>query len=138
MEYKYTGTISGYSFNPGGCGSVDLRLYDITDDKKPPVRLEAFGPLAKYIHAIEGTDAEERYIKADWYYDRNLYLTGIVIPSSGSPIPAKIITQTEPGANMELKIFGPEEYIEEPNPAPMTMEQLLAWNEFHTNQSTTT
>ena len=76
--YKYTGTISEVSFrNRTAC---DIKLYDMNDRDKAPTRLEVFGALGKYILDIEGTDAEERYIKSDWYFDSNLYLRRIEVP----------------------------------------------------------
>ena len=67
--YKYTGTISEVSFrNRTAC---DIKLYDMNDRDKAPTRLEVFGALGKYILDIEGTDAEERYIPNDFYFDRS-------------------------------------------------------------------
>ena len=64
--YKYTGTISEVSFrNRTAC---DIKLYDMNDRDKAPTRLEVFGALGKYILDIEGTDAEERYIKSCLLY----------------------------------------------------------------------
>ena len=42
------------------------------------------------INAIECTDAEERYLTANWYYDSNLHLFRIEIPSTEPGKPAKI------------------------------------------------
>jgi len=65
--YKYTGTISEVSFrNRTAC---DIKLYDMNDRDKAPTRLEVVGALGKYIRDIEGTDAEERYIPNDFYFD---------------------------------------------------------------------
>lgn len=78
--YKYTGTISEVSFrNRTAC---DIKLYDMNDRDKAPTRLEVFGALGKYILDIEGTDAEERYIPNDFYFDDNLYLWRIEVPGS--------------------------------------------------------
>lgn len=132
--YKYSGTVSSYSYDPKGCGSVDLILGDANDYDKPPIRLTVYGPMAQYIRDIESTDAEERYMTADWYYDRNLFLRCIEIPSTNDHIPAKIITQDDLLRDKELKVFGPREYIEDSNPDPMTMEQLLAWNAYRMKQ----
>src|SRR5699024_8286484 len=69
--YKYTGTISGFSYrrnNPNALPFATLDLYDMNDDDKAPIRIEATGGLADYIQAIEWTDAEERYLTAEWYY----------------------------------------------------------------------
>jgi hypothetical protein len=104
--FKYYGTVSSISFSSKGCGAADLILDDITDRDKPPVRVEAHGALAKYINEIEMTDAEERYIRSDWYYDSNLFLYRIEVPSSKERIPAKVITQTD-FLSGKLAIFGP-------------------------------
>ena len=83
-------------------------------------------PLAKYIYELEMTDAEERYLDADYVYDWNLALVRIEIPSNVPSIPAKIIAQQElPGHG--IVIFGPQEYINTPEPEPMDKEQRLAW-----------
>jgi len=86
--YKYRGTASCIGFSSKGCGAADLVLGNITDWDKTRIRLAAHGALAKYINNIEGTDAEEQYINSDWYYDRNLFLHRIEIPSSNERIPA--------------------------------------------------
>ena len=127
--YKYTGTVSGFSYrrnNPNALPFLDLVLCDLSDDDKAPIRIEALGGLADYINAIEGTDAEERYLTADWYFDSLLYLHRIEIPSTEPWRPAKIIAQhdaIEPTAT----IFGPADYIKEPKPGPMDSEQYHAW-----------
>lgn len=89
--YKYSGTIEEFAVERGRISYI--KLFDVTDFDKAPTRLEVFGALGKYIEAIEGTDAEERYIKSDWYFDSNLYLRRIEVPGVGD-WPAKIITQS--------------------------------------------
>ncbi len=131
--YKYQGTVSSFSYDSKGCGSADIVLGDVTDYwDKAPVRIQAFGGMAKYINEIEWTDAEERYLKADWYYDRNLYLQRIEIPSKNESIPAKIITQAD-FLSDDLVIFGPQDYIETDSPEPMGREQCAAWCEYRLN-----
>lgn len=121
--YKYTGTISEVSFrNRTAC---DIKLYDMNDRDKAPTRLEVFGALGKYILDIEGTDAEERYIKSEWYFDSNLYLRRIEVPSVGD-WPAKIITQS-PDDIDQLEIFGEREYIETSKPKSMPGEEVNRW-----------
>ncbi len=131
--YKYQGTVSSFCFsdNNGHKASADIVLGDIRDWEKAPTRIQAFGGLAKYINEINGTDAEERYIKSDWYYDRNLYLHRIEIPTSEGCI-AKVITQDE-FLSDELKVFGPQDYIETDAPSQMDNEQCAAWCEFRYN-----
>lgn len=131
--YKYSGTISSFSVKhvgPENYPIVDMILSETLNDKKPPVRLEAHGGLAKYIEAIEGTDAEERYIACDWYYDNLLFLRRIEVPSSDPLRPAKIIAQLD-FLSRDSVTFGPEEYIETSEPDPMDREQYHAWLDFH-------
>lgn len=124
--YKYTGTISEVSFrNRTAC---DIKLYDMNDRDKAPTRLEVFGALGKYILDIEGTDAEERYIPNDFYFDDNLYLWRIEVPG-GCDWPAKIITQS-PDDIDQLEIFGQQDYIKTSKPESMSREEfcrLVAW-----------
>lgn len=125
--FKYHGTISSFSFKDNGYkANADIVLGDINDWDKAPTRIQAFGAPAKYIDDIEGTDAEERYIQSDWYYDSNLYLYRIEVPSSNERIPAKVITQ-EDSFSDRLIIFGPQNYIETDSPEPMEHEQCAAW-----------
>lgn len=104
--YKYSGTIEEFAVERGRISYI--KLFDVTDFDKAPTRLEVFGALGKYIEAIEGTDAEERYIKSDWYFDSNLYLRRIEVPGVGD-WPAKIITQS-PDDIDQLEIFGGNRY----------------------------
>ena len=130
--YKYTGTVSSLSYHKNSRDAlpfIDLILSDLDDDDKAPVRIEAVGGLADYISAIEGTDAEERYITADWYYDSLFYLHRIEIPSTEPGKPAKIIAQHEP-IEPGVSIFGPADYIETNKPEPMNNEQRAAWFSF--------
>ena len=131
--YRYSGTVSSLSYrrnNPNALPFCDLVLFDINDDDKAPVKIEAMGGLADYINAIEGTDAEERYITADWYYDSPLCLLRIEIPSTEPGKPAKIIAQCDP-IEPSATIFGPADYIETSRPAPMDDDQRRAWCEFN-------
>ena len=105
--YKYSGTIEELAVERGRISYI--KLFDVTDFDKAPTRLEVFGALGKYIEAIELTDAEERYIKSDWYFDGNLYLRRIEVPGVGD-WPAKIITQS-PDDIDQLEIFGGREVI---------------------------
>lgn len=79
--YKYSGTIEELAVERGRISYI--KLFDVTDFDKAPTRLEVFGALGKYIEAIELTDAEERYIKSDWYFDSSLYLRRIEVPGVG-------------------------------------------------------
>lgn len=104
--YKYSGTIEELAVEHGRISYI--KLFDVTDLNKAPTRLEVFGALGKYIEAIELTDAEERYIKSDWYFDSSLYLRRIEVPGVGD-WPAKIITQS-PDDIDQLEIFGGNRY----------------------------
>ena len=95
-----------------------------------PIRISAAGGLADYINAIEWTDAEERYLASDWYFDHLLYLHRIEVPSTEPGKPAKIIAQHE-AIDREASIFGPAEYIETDKPEPMSREQQSAWYAFN-------
>lgn len=101
----------------------------MNSDDKAPTRLSVSGSLARYIYEIEWTDVEERYIPSDWYFDRNLYLVRIEVPSSNSIIPAKIIAQGLPWSK-DAAIFGPQDYIKDQKPEPMSEKELAAWHEW--------
>lgn len=131
--YKYTGSISSFSYrrnSPEAVPVVDMILGDINDDDKAPIRISAAGGLADYINAIEWTDAEERYLASDWYYDDLLYLHRIEVPSTEPGKPAKIIAQHE-AIDREASIFGPAEYIETSKPEPMDDQQRRAWYDYN-------
>lgn len=130
--YKYTGTVSEFSFvrhSPNAIGFADVVLYDMNDSYKAPVKIEAIGGFADYINRIESTDAEERYLTANWYYDELLCLHRIEIPSSDPVAPAKVIAQID-AIEPTVTIFGPADYIQTSKPAPMDSEQLRAWFEY--------
>ena len=121
--YKYYGNISAIEI----IGLAEfIILKELNNDEKAPVYLKVCGALAKYIYDLDMTDAEERYLNANWYYDRGLYLCRIEIPSTTPSLPAKVITQ-EDYHNDKLIIFGPEKYIETSNPAPMSKETFWEW-----------
>ena len=131
--YKYTGSISSFSYrrnSPEAVPVVDMILDDINDDDKAPIRISAAGGFADYIDSIECTDAEERYLASDWYFDNLLYLHRIEVPSTEPGKPAKIIAQHE-AIDREASIFGPSEYIEISKPEPMNSEQRNAWYAFN-------
>ena len=121
--YKYSGTIEELAVERGRISYI--KLFDVTDFDKAPTRLEVFGALSKYIEAIELTDAEERYIKSDWYFDSSLYPRRIEVPGV-CDWPAKIITQS-PDDIDQLEIFGEREYIETSKPKSMPGEEMNRW-----------
>lgn len=121
--FKYYGNISAIEI----IGPAEfIILEELNNDEKAPVYLKICGALAKYIYDIDMTGAAERYLNANWYYDRGLYLCRIEIPSTSPSLPAKVITQ-EDYHNDKLIIFGQEEYIETNNPKPMSKEDFQAW-----------
>lgn len=132
--HVYHGKISSCSAEKRNSGilAVDMILYDMYDADKAPTRIQAFGGLAQYIYEINGTDAEERYLDADYYYDNNLYLHRIEIHCKDGRT-AKVLTQDD-FLSEELMIFGPQEYIEVDEPEPMDNEQEKAWYEFRFKQ----
>lgn len=125
--YKYSGTIEELAVERGRISYI--KLFDVTDFDKAPTRLEVFGALGKYIEAIEGTDAEERYIKSDWYFDSNLYLRRIEIPSGEVGRPAKIITQSPDNID-QLEIFGQQDYIQTSKPESMSCKEIYRWSDW--------
>lgn len=128
--YRYHGSISGMMAQ--GQTAREITLYDSNNDRQAPTRLNVYGDLAKYIYELEMTDAEERYLDVDYYYDRLLTLVRIEIPSVNPRIPAKVITRQEL-PKMGIVIFGPQEYINTPEPEPMSQEQYAAWREWKNN-----
>lgn len=128
--YRYHGSISGMMAQ--GQTAREITLYDSNDDRQAPTRLNVYGDLAKYIYELEMTDAEERYLDVDYYYDRLLTLVRIEIPSVNPNIPAKVITRQEL-PKMGIVIFGPQEYIIAPEPEPMSQEQYAAWRAWKNN-----
>ena len=127
--YRYRGETA--IMDAFGCTAQEITLYDSGDDSKAPMRLNVYGGLAKYIYELEMTDVKERYLNADYFYDWNLTLVRIEIPSKVPNIPAKIIAQQELPEH-GIVIFGPQEYIETPEPEPMDKEQYLAWLKWKT------
>ena len=122
--YRYRGTVA--AMDAWDQAAHEIVLHNSSDDSKAPTRLNIYGDLAKYIYELEMTDAEERYLDADYVYDWNLALVRIEIPSKVPNIPAKVIAQQElPGHG--IVIFGPQEYINTPEQEPMDKEQRLAW-----------
>ena len=134
MYYKYTGSISGYSITkPGTVSIANLRLYTPDDRTIAPTRVEAFGEIAEYIHELECTDDEERYLTWDFYYDDNLILAYIAIPAADTIFrPAKVITASQVGdkCKSEFRIFGNPEHITTPNPQAMSREEYRAWLDY--------
>lgn len=122
--YLYEGTIE---CSLGGCRNITLG--DINDMDKPPVALKVpCKGLAEYLEARSWDDAEERYLTQGWIYDHNLFLQAVIIPSNKAGWPAKVIACANPDRMFEdAKIFGPEELINDPRPAPMDEAAFHEW-----------
>ena len=130
--YRYHGSIS--EMMAQSQTAREITLYDSGDDSKAPTRLNVYGDLAKYIYELEMTDAEERYLNADYYYDRILTLVRIEIPSVNPHIPAKVITRQEL-LETGIVIFGSQEHITTQEPEPMSKEQYAAWRAWKNNNN---
>jgi len=125
--FVYHGQVASSSSK--GKETHDIILSDHRDYEKAPTRLEVRGALAWYLYDIHMTDAEERYLFSNFFFDRSLFLRRIEIPSSNELIPAKVITNAD-FLSEELVIFGPKDYIETDEPEPMSDEQQKAWADF--------
>ena len=129
--YSCKGTVSRIGYDAEK--RVDYFVVDcLRDDKTPPVWMQPCHDIGKYLIERDWTDVEERYIDAIWYYDSNLFLRWIEIPSTNPRIPAKVIAMDMTSASYEgygtVTIFGPQDYIEVSQPEPMTAEQFAEWN----------
>lgn len=135
--YVYHGSISSLSSSGKSKNKIDIILYNHNNENQAPTKLEVLGGLSKYIYDIEMTDAEERYLNANYYFDSNLLLHRIEIPSNDKNFPAKIITSDfvhtfsqNDFLYEKAVIFGPDKYIQTNNPEPMTRQQRHAWYEY--------
>lgn len=118
--YSYVGTISmlPYQNEP----YADIILHRSCQEEIAPVKLTITGPLYKYVCERGVTDDEERYINATWYYDSNLYIRRIEIPSRDDRRPAKVMAMDEPWSTEKLVVFGPQEFINTSMPEPLDDE----------------
>ena len=134
VYYKYSGNISSYSITkPHTVSIADMVLYKHGDHTVAPTRVQAFGELAEYIHELECTDDEERYLEWDFYYNKILCLQYIIIPASDTPHrPAKIIVGSQVGdsCESEFRIFGNPEHITTDHPQAMSAEEYSAWYDY--------
>ncbi len=125
--YEYKGTVSSISYHkaPGAIvGGADLVLHEMFNDEKAPIKIEAVGGIAEYVRNIENTDAEERYIDSTWCYDENLMLQRIEVPGDKEGTPAKVITN-DGFLSDDIQIFGPQDFIDEPNPESMSRDEMI-------------
>ena len=128
--FKYTGTVYCLTIRNGVADTVTL--YNSGDESVAPVRLDVRGALANYLRDFESTDAEERYMPLNWYFDFNMLLRRIEVPGHATPdsglsgFPAKVVTQSldEPD---ELIWFGPHKFINELAPLPMDFKDRCDW-----------
>lgn len=124
--YKYEGLVGSISYRKGEgthVSTADIILDDIYEEGKAPVGLRATGGLAEYIENIGWTDAEERYIKCDYYYDNTLVLKKIEVPGKNGT-PAKVIIPAGIDSN-DVVIFGEQNYIETSEPEGMSGDEMI-------------
>lgn len=65
--YKYVGTVSSFSYrkvSPESLASVDLVLYDMSNDDKAPIRIEATAGQAVYFNQIFKNGKTQYVVKA--------------------------------------------------------------------------
>ncbi len=129
--YSYVGTISmlPYQNEP----YADLILHCSCQEEIAPVKLTITGPLYEYVRERDLTDNEERYINATWYYDSNLYIRRIEIPSCDDRRPAKVIAMDEPWPTEKLVVFGPQEFISTSMPEPLNDDAYWRYRQWLTN-----
>lgn len=117
--FRYTGLIAVSESYAKQVKSIIIA--DLHDASKAPTRLEVLGDMREYIYELEGTDAEERYINADYCYDSNLFLRRIEIPGKKTGIPAKVIAINF--SSYTMAIFGQREFLETDEPESMSPEE---------------
>ncbi len=125
--YQYRGNI--VSIKSYGKTVTEIVLGDIKDYDKAPIRLSVSGGLARYIYQVWETDAEERYIPSDWYFDRSLYLNRIEIPGKKPHSPAKVIAQEERWTE-DVVIYSPSGHLETCRPKEMRSEDMRSVRSF--------
>lgn len=132
--YKATGCIGVLSRK---CrGELDVIVEQIGKPEFAPHLLKVSGPLADYLESRSGTDAEERYIDSVYYFDSFCELCMIEIPArkreDGPNLPAKIIGVSKIGNfyNLHLTVFGPSDWIDTPNPEPMSVSEYQRFREW--------
>lgn len=120
--FKYTGTVMGIEYK-NSSEVINLVLYDRDDEYKAPIAIKAYGKLATYIKDLSWTDAEEKYLTKNWYYDDCLMLHRIEIPGNAGHIPAKIIAVKDPARDDTFTIFGEQDLIEAIAPESMGADE---------------
>lgn len=132
--YKATGCIGMLSWRRRG--ELEIIVEQIHKPEVAPHLLKVSGPLADYLESRSGTDAEERYIDSVYYFDSFCELCMIEIPArkreDGPNLPAKIIGVSKEGNfTLHLTVFGPSDWIDTPNPEPMSVSEyhrFLDWS----------
>ena len=140
--YTYYGNISGMRYGASG----EITLDDIFNDNKPPCLLRYADPkLKEYLEARSMTDAEERYLFANYCYDSIFKLHIIEIPASEQYQeemkkkgivrlhPAKVIA-SDPKTH-DLMIFGSKEYLDDTTPKPMEQSEVFRYIEWYNHHS---
>ena len=131
--YKATGCIGMLSWQRRG--ELEIIVEQIGKREVAPHLLKVSGPLADYLESRSGTDAEERYIDSVYYFDSFCGLCMIEIPArkreDGPNLPAKIIGVSKDGNfNLHLTVFGPSDWIDTPNPEPMSVSEYQRFREW--------
>lgn len=129
--YSYVGTISMLPYQNESY--ADLVLYHSHQEEMAPVKLTITGPLYAYVRERDLTDDDERYINATWYYDSDLYIRRIEIPSCDDLRPAKVIAMDEPWSTKKLVVFGPQEFINTSTPEPLDDDEYLRYQQWLTD-----
>lgn len=124
--FKYTGIVSEIEYKNSG-EAINLVLRDMDDAYKAPIAIKAYGKLATYINALSWTDAEEKYLNRNWYYDDCLMLHHIEIPGNAGHVPAKIIAVKDVMLDDTFTIFGEQDLIEAIVPESMGADEYHDW-----------
>lgn len=129
--FMYRGTIFGHSTQRclNGLRMVEITLGCLSDERKMPIRLTAYGEMAEYINTLEWTDDEERYLTNEYHYDSLFELRYILIRNADREI-AKVIVSEDTSENIPFRIFGQTDHITDANPAPLNAQELNEWYSF--------
>lgn len=132
--FKYVGSIDHITL---GTSPHIATLYNYEDRGIPPVKVQVNDGMFDYIRDLSDHDDEEKYLEKEIYYDSNLNLLAIVIPSRGR-WPAKVIISGQADYENELieseavEIYGPSSRLEERRPKSMSeVEYERLYNDLH-------
>ena len=132
--YCYEGGISTLEY---GNKYSHVTLYDMNDDAKAPVLLNASGGILKYLKELLLTDSEEKYLKGKFYYDGLFEIRYIIYEgydeNGEKALPSKIIAMPPDSIyktfdyERDALIFGKEDYINESKPSSMSRVSYTAF-----------